>query len=66
MRIAIIICLSFLLVEAKAQEHPFYSVDDPIIKKALSAVDPVEYQNFYFKGLKYKILGNDRLFHIFL
>ena len=59
MRIAIIICLSFLLFETKAQEHPFYSADDPIIKKALSAVDPVEYQNFYFKGLKYKILGND-------
>ena len=59
MRIAIIICLSFLLVETKAQEHPFYSADDPIIKKALNAVDPVEYQNFYFKGLKYKILGNN-------
>lgn len=58
MRLVVIFCLSFLLVETKAQQHPFYSADDPIIKKALSVVDPVEYQNYYFKGLRYKILGD--------
>jgi len=59
MRLIIILFLSFLIVEAKAQQHPFYSADDPIIQKALNVVDPVEYQNFYFQGLKYKILGDN-------
>jgi len=59
MRLVLIFCLSFLVVQTKAQQHPFYSSDDPVIQKALSIVDPVEYQNFFFSGLKYKILGDN-------
>ena len=56
--ITLIIALSSFV--GFSQNHPFYSSDDPLIKKALSRVDPIEYQNYFFKGLRYKILGDDQ------
>ncbi len=41
-----------------AQDHPFYSINDPKIKEALNKVDPKEYQSAFFNGLRYKILGD--------
>ena len=58
MRLYLIIALVFLVLGAQAQDHPFYSVQDPKIKETLNRVDPKDYQNAFFRGLRYKILGN--------
>ncbi|MGC6471046.1 MAG: tetratricopeptide repeat protein [Flavobacteriales bacterium] len=58
MRIVTLLILLFLGTENFAQNHPFYSINDPVIKKELNKVNPVEYQNFFFNGLKYKSLGD--------
>ena len=58
MRINIIILSLLIVLGLKAQDHPFYSADDPIIKRALNKVDPVEYQQAFFQGLRFKILAN--------
>ena len=58
MRAYLIISLVLLGLGAQAQDHPFYSIKDPKIKEALNKVDPKEYQNAFFQGLRYKILGD--------
>ena len=58
MRAYLIILLLLLGLGAQAQDHPFYSIKDPKIKEALNKVDPKEYQNAFFQGLRYKILGD--------
>lgn len=58
MRVYLIIALTLLGLGAQAQDHPYYSAKDPKIKETLNKVDPKDYQNAFFKGLRYKILGN--------
>lgn len=50
-----------LVLNAQAQNHPFYSMEDPKIKETLNRVDPKAYQANFFNGLKYKILGKPDL-----
>ena len=54
----LIIAILFLSLSSLAQDHPFYSVNDPKIKENLNKVDPKDYQNAFFNGLRYKILGD--------
>ncbi len=61
MRIYLALILWWLAISLTAQNHPFYSNDDPVIKEKLSVVDPVEYQGYFFSGLKYKLLGNPQM-----
>ena len=58
MRVYLIIAITLLGLGAQAQDHPYYSAKDPKIKETLNKVDPKDYQNAFFKGLRYKILGN--------
>ena len=58
MKLHLIIAMMALVLLAQAQDHPFYSVKDPEIQKTLNTVDPKDYQNAFFKGLRYKILGD--------
>lgn len=58
MRVYLIIAITLLALGAQAQDHPYYSAKDPKIKETLNKVDPKDYQNAFFKGLRYKILGN--------
>lgn len=58
MRIQLALILWAFTITVAAQNHPYYSSDDPIIKEKLSVVDPVEYQGYFFSGLKYKLLGD--------
>ncbi len=58
MRTYLIILILFLSLSSLAQDHPFYSINDPKIKEALNKVDPKEYQSAFFNGLRYKILGD--------
>ena len=58
MRTHLIIAILFLSLSSLAQDHPFYSVNDPKIKENLNKVDPKDYQNAFFNGLRYKILGD--------
>ena len=57
MRINFIIATLFLSLGSLAQDHPFYSINDPKIKEKLNKVDPKGYQNLFFNALKYKILN---------
>jgi len=58
MRIHIIILILFLSLNSLAQDHPFYSINDSKIKEKLNKVEPKDYQNAFFNGLRYKILGD--------
>ena len=58
MRTYLIIAILFLSLSSLAQDHPFYSINDPKIKENLNKVDPKDYQNAFFNGLRYKILGD--------
>lgn len=61
MRIQLALILCLLALSMAAQDHPFYSPEDPVIKEKLSVVDPVEYQGYFFSGLKYKLLGDPQM-----
>ena len=61
MRINFIIATLFLSLSSLAQDHPFYSINDPKIKEKLNKVDPKDYQNLFFNALKYKILNKTDL-----
>ncbi len=58
MRKHFLIALLFFTLKGVAQEHPFYSYNDPKIQEALNQIDPKEYQNAFFKGIRYKIVGD--------
>ena len=58
MRINFIIVILSLSLSSYAQDHPFYSINDPKIKENLNKVDPKEYQNAFFNGLRFKIVGD--------
>ena len=58
MRINFIITILSLSLSSYAQDHPFYSINDPKIKENLNKVDPKEYQNTFFNGLRFKIVGD--------
>ena len=58
MRTHFIILILFLSLNSLAQDHPFYSINDSKIKEKLKKVNSKDYQNTFFNGLRYKILGD--------
>ena len=58
MRKQFLIAILFFTLKGIAQEHPFYSYNDPKIQEALNQIDPKEYQNAFFKGIRHKIVGD--------
>ena len=58
MRTNLIILILFLSLNSLAQDHPFYSINDSKIKEKYNKVDTKDYQNAFFNGLRYKILGD--------